>query len=424
MAVSMNRPRCTFLTFLVFAGAAFSRFFSLGVSASLQEAQQVHVSLAGPSQIKVSWVTSDSSAISRVEYGTTSGLYDRYADGSSDSYSFIFYKSGLAHNVVLGPLEAATIYYYRCGGGSSEYSFKTPPLVGSGKPITFAIAGDLGQTEWTSSTLSHIQQSNYDVLILPGDLPYADYYQPLWDYFARLVEPLASSRPWMVTQGNHEVERIPLLVEPFRAYNIRWQMPYKESGSNSNLYYSFEAAGAHVLMLGSYANVDKDSDQYKWLLMDLAKVNRSRTPWLVAVIHAPWYNSNSKHQADGEEMRKSMEFILKEARVDVVFAGHVHAYERTARVFNLKADDCGLYHITIGDGGNREGLARTFLDPKPDWSIYREASFGHGILQLLNSTHAHWVWHRNQDNYAVVGDELWLTKTLESSPLCASSKTG
>lgn len=137
--------------------------------------------------------------------------------------------------------------------------------------LSYIKTGDLGQTEWTSSTLSHIQQSNYDVLILPGDLPYADYYQPLWDSFARLVEPLASSRPWMVTQGNHEVERIPLLVEPFRAYNIRWQMPYKESGSNSNLYYSFEAAGAHVLMLGSYANVDKDSDQYKWLLVGQQK---------------------------------------------------------------------------------------------------------------------------------------------------------
>eukprot|EP00250_Pteridium_aquilinum_P011449 c20080_g1_i1 orf=475-1860(-) len=386
--------------------------------------QQVHISLAGPSQIKVSWVTTDSSAISRVEYGTTPGLYDRFADGSSDSYSFMLYKSGHGHNVVLGPLEASTVYYYRCGGVGSEYSFKTPPSVGSEQPITFAIAGDLGQTEWTSSTLNHIQQSNYDVLILPGDLSYADYYQPLWDSFGRLVEPLSSSRPWMVTQGNHDVEKIPLLIESFRAYNMRWQMPYRESGSNSNLYYSFEVSGAHVLMLGSYANFDKDSDQYKWLLGDLAKVNRSKTPWLIAVIHAPWYSSNSKHQGDGEDMRKSMELILKEAKVDLVFAGHVHAYERTARIFNRKADDCGVYHITIGDGGNREGLALTFLDPKPDWSIYREASFGHGVLQLLNSTHAHWIWHRNQDKAAVAADEIWLTKSLEFSTLCASSTIG
>jgi hypothetical protein len=30
-------------------------------------------------------------------------------------------------------------------------------------------------------------------------------------------------------------------------------------------YYSFEVAGAHILMLGSYTDFGPDSDQYKWL---------------------------------------------------------------------------------------------------------------------------------------------------------------
>jgi hypothetical protein len=60
----------------------------------------------------------------------------------------------------------------------------------------------------------------------------------------------------------------------------------------------------------------------------LANVDRSRTPWLIGVIHAPWYSSNRAHFGDGEEMRKSMELVLKQANVDLIFAGHVHAYER------------------------------------------------------------------------------------------------
>ena len=43
------------------------------------------------------------------------------------------------------------------------------------------------------------------------------------------MEPLASARPWMVvTEGNHDVERLPLVVEPepFRAYKARWRMPH------------------------------------------------------------------------------------------------------------------------------------------------------------------------------------------------------
>lgn len=103
------------------------------------------------------------------------------------------------------------------------------------------------------------------MLLFAGDLSYADYYQPLWDSFGQLVSPLASARPWMVTEGNHEVELIPFLIESFKSYNSRWSMPYKESGSTSNLYYSFEVAGVHVLMLGSYTDFDVKSEQYGWL---------------------------------------------------------------------------------------------------------------------------------------------------------------
>ncbi|MGG6712989.1 UNVERIFIED_CONTAM: metallophosphoesterase, partial [Salmonella enterica subsp. enterica serovar Weltevreden] len=82
----------------------------------------------------------------------------------------------------------------------------------------------------------HISKSDYDMLLLPGDLSYADTDQPLWDSFGRLVQPLASQRPWMVTQGNHEVEKIKKKhKEKFTSYNARWYMPYEESGSASNL---------------------------------------------------------------------------------------------------------------------------------------------------------------------------------------------
>ena len=105
-------------------------------------------------------------------------------------------------------------------------------------------------------------------------------------------------------------------------------MPYKESGSTSNLYYSFDVASTHVIMLGSYTDFDAHSQHYTWLQSDLAKIDRKRTPWVIALLHAPWYNTNEAHQGEGEDMRQAMEELLYEARVDLVFAGHVHAYER------------------------------------------------------------------------------------------------
>ncbi|KAJ4978073.1 hypothetical protein NE237_008853 [Protea cynaroides] len=382
--------------------------------------QQVHISLSDLDKMRIWWITKDFGTPATVHYGTSSSVYTWNASGTTDSYTYATYKSGEIHNVVIGPLEPDTVYYYNCGSdGGREFTFKTPPAQ---FPIIFAVSGDLGQTEWTQSTLDHMSNSNYDVLLLPGDLAYADTDQPLWDSFGRLVEPLASQRPWMVTHGNHELEKIPVIhTHSFTSYNARWSMPYQESGSDSNLYYSFQVAGVHVLMLGSYTDFEVGTPQYSWLQADLAKVDRKRTPWLVALIHAPWYNSNTAHQREYESsgMKTAMEGLLYDARVDIVFAGHVHAYERFTRIFRDQANPCGPVHITIGDGGNREGLAREYLEPKPDISMFRESSFGHGEFQVMNESHALWSWHRNDDAEPVITDSVWLT-SLITDPACTT----
>lgn len=99
------------------------------------------------------------------------------------------------------------------------------------------------------------------------------------------------------------------------------------------------------------------SVQYAWLKAALAKVDRSVTPWLIANMHAPWYNSNTAHHDEPQEtgMRAAMETLFHQYAVDLVFAGHVHAYERMYPVYrNVTAPGATTY-INIGDGGNREG---------------------------------------------------------------------
>ncbi|PSR96287.1 Purple acid phosphatase [Actinidia chinensis var. chinensis] len=382
--------------------------------------KQVHISLAGNRHMRVTWITSDKHSPSIVEYGTSPGKYNYIAQGESTSYSYLFYSSGKIHHTVIGPLEHSTTYFYRCGREGPEFQLKTPP---SQFPVTFAVAGDMGQTGWTKSTLDHIDLCEYDVHLLPGDLSYADYIQSLWDTFGELVQPLASARPWMVTEGNHEKENIMFLEDGFQSYNARWKMPFKESGSSSNLYYSFEVAGVHLIMLGSYTDYDEYSDQYSWLKADLLKVDRKRTPWLLVLFHVPWYNSNRAHQGEGVSMMEAMESLLYAAGVDIVLAGHVHAYERSKRVYNGRLDPCGAVHMTIGDGGNREGLAHQYINPQPHWSDFREASFGHGELKVVNSTHALWSWHRNDDDEPVRSDQVWIN-SLVSSGCLADKRPG
>ena len=176
------------------------------------------------------------------------------------------------------------------------------------------------------------------------------------------------------------------------------------------LYYSYEVAGAHVIVLASFFVYSEGSAQYNWLAADLKAVNRARTPWLFVILHAPWYTSNSVHTTDGQLMRATLEPMLHAARVNAVFAGHVHAYERSLPVFDNALDASGAVHITIGDGGNREGLYNNWNSPQPAWSAFRDAFYGHGELSLVNDTHARFAVFRNDDGEHVEADSAWITQ--------------
>ncbi|CAL5392877.1 unnamed protein product [Camellia sinensis] len=153
------------------------------------------------------------------------------------------------------------------------------------------------------------------------------------------------------------------------------------------------------------------------LQADLLKVDRKRTPWLLVLFHVPWYNSDKAHRGEGDRMMQAMEPLLYAAGVDIVLAGHVHAYERSKRVYGVRSDSCGAVRVTVGDGGNREGLASKYINPQPEWSVFREASFGHGELKIVNSTHALWSWHGNDDDEPVRSDEVWITSLVSSGCL-------
>lgn len=185
----------------------------------------------------------------------------------------------------------------------------------------------------------------------------------------------------------------------FAAFQTRFRFPSVASGTDAsvgNLYHSFNVGPAHVIMLCSYCPYEPDTPQYRWMVADLQKVDRTLTPWVIAVMHSPWYNSNKAHHNEGEEvrMRASMERVFYESKVDLVLAGHVHAYERSHPVFEGHVTQGAPVYITIGDGGNREGLAVNF-EAVPVWSAYRLAAFGHGLIDIKNATHLQWSWKRN-----------------------------
>ncbi|KAJ4728474.1 Purple acid phosphatase [Melia azedarach] len=436
--------------------------------------EQISVSLSSNyDSVWISWITGefqigdnvkplDPKIVSSfVRYGRSRTSLNHEATGYSLVYNQLYpfeglqnYTSGIIHHVRLTGLQPSTKYYYQCGDPSipamsSIYYFRTMPVSSPRNyPKRIAIVGDLGLTYNTTSTISHLISNKPDLVLLVGDVTYANLYltngtgsdcyscsfsqtpihetyQPRWDYWGRYMQSLVSKIPMMVVEGNHEIEQ-QAGNQTFAAYSSRFAFPSEESGSSSSFYYSFNAGGIHFIMLGAYISYDKSSEQYKWLEKDLAIVERSVTPWLVAAWHPPWYSSYEAHYREAECMRVEMEELLYSYGVDIVFNGHVHAYERSNRVYNYTLDSCGPVYITVGDGGNREKMAiqhadepgKFCWDRQPDYSAFRESSFGHGILEVKNDTWALWTWHRNQDSVSKVGDQIYVVRQPDKCPFC------
>ncbi|KAK8602584.1 hypothetical protein V6N13_057784 [Hibiscus sabdariffa] len=390
--------------------------------------QQVHITQGDydGKAVIISWVTPDKPRPSRVQYGTSEKKYDFIADGTVTNYTFYNYKSGYIHHCLVDDLEYETKYYYKIGEGDSsrEFWFQTPPMIGPDSPFTFGIIGDLGQTYNSLSTLDHYMQSGGQTVLFLGDLSYADRYQfndvgIRWDSWGRFIERSAAYQPWIWSAGNHEIEYMPDVGEvmPFKSYLHRFSTPHLASRSNNPLWYAIRRASAHIIVLSSYSPHVKYTPQWLWLRDELKKVDRKKTPWLIILMHVPIYNSNQAHFMEGESMRAVFERWFVHHRVDFIFAGHVHAYERLYRISNIRynvssgnrypvPDRSAPVYITVGDGGNQEGLAGRFRDPQPEYSAFREASYGHSTLELKNRTHAFLNWHRNEDGEEVHADSV------------------
>ncbi|CAJ1956961.1 unnamed protein product [Sphenostylis stenocarpa] len=393
--------------------------------------QQVHITLGdhvGRAMI-VSWVTMDEPGKSIVYYWREECPHKKeVAKGNHVTYRFFNYSSGFIHHCTLRDLEFNKMYYYEIGIGHTrrQFWFVTPPEMHPDAPYTFGLIGDLGQTFDSNKTLAHYESNPQkgQAVLFVGDLSYADDHpnhdNVRWDTWGRFVERSTAYQPWIWATGNHELDYAPELgeTEPFKPFRHRYHAPYQASGSTEPFWYSVKIASAHIIVLASYSAYGKYTPQYEWLEAELTKVDRSKTPWLIVLVHSPWYNSYNYHYMEGESMRVMFEPWFVKYKVDVVFAGHVHAYERSERISNIEYNiingRCGPskdlsapVYITIGDGGNIEGLATNMTNPQPEYSAYREASFGHAIFEIKNRTHAHYSWHRNEDDYATIADSMW-----------------
>eukprot|EP01097_Dermamoeba_algensis_P009695 TRINITY_DN6923_c0_g1_i1.p1 TRINITY_DN6923_c0_g1~~TRINITY_DN6923_c0_g1_i1.p1 ORF type:complete len:444 (-),score=84.10 TRINITY_DN6923_c0_g1_i1:97-1368(-) len=377
--------------------------------------EQIQITLTGSKySMQVSWITpsADPSLASVVVFGEIKGQYDYTATGQSHSYSWRDYTSGAIHVVVLDNLDAGTKYYYRCGDQdqemSSEFFFTTepenPPSLGA--PLRIALIADHGTSSNSVTVLKRLMQEHFEnpfqFLLLSGDLSYANTNDSMWDYWGNMIGTLTPYLPWMFAPGNHE------LGDNLKSYQSRFHMP--RTGKDGNVYYSFDYQNTHIIALNAEDDDNsRMSRQFEWLQDDLAQVDRTVTPWIIAFWHSPWYCSNIEHQTDGLKMRQEMEDLLNQYSVDICVTGHVHAYERILPIYNGELNENAPAYIVNGHGGTQEGLYNTWK-PQPVWSAFREGSYyGYSTVTITNSTTL--AWQMTRADTATVEDQYIMTRS-------------
>jgi hypothetical protein len=127
-----------------------------------------------------------------------------------------------------------------------------------------------------------------------------------------------------------------------------------QAAPNGTTWYSFDVGNFHFVALDSdcsfVGGCGTTSPQYQWLKADLAA---STTSCLIAYFHhAPW--SSSVGYGKPTVMVPIMQLLQGEG-ADAILAGHMHSYERFARMnANGNIDPTGFRTFVVGTGGDAQ----------------------------------------------------------------------
>lgn len=156
-----------------------------------------------------------------------------------------FMDPGYIYDAVMSDLEPGVRYYYRVGcqdapdgwkegregqerwaAGSmmsEEKSFVAPPWIKKQQQVSFIAYAESGVTTWdderpisfgmpervNAGILAEVEQGNVGMVLHMGGMSYSYGRSAVWEQWGKLVEPIAESVPYMVTNGNLEYDHLP-----------------------------------------------------------------------------------------------------------------------------------------------------------------------------------------------------------------------
>ena len=322
-----------------------------------------------PGRLDLLWLAPDQDKTWMVDLKT--GEKDPWKSMPKPSFRTVALPGVVVHRVytaTLSGLKPGGVFHYRVSlEGKSVFEADGHGPKSADQPQHLVLYGDGASGSMDQKAIaSQMARQKPDSILVLGDIVYArgraseylDHYFSI--YNADVADPakgapLLRSVPTMAALGNHDV--MPLNARGDRpsdglAYYCYWDLPLngpelKVAGPHTPLIqpmswggfleaagprfprmgnYSYDVGNAHFTVLDSNPYVDWEDPALKaWLEVDLRRA--AKATWRFVAFHHPGFNSSIAHLED--QWMRLLSPTFEKHRVQMVFAGHVHAYQRS-----------------------------------------------------------------------------------------------
>jgi predicted phosphodiesterase len=270
------------------------------------------------------------------------------------------------NSAITGLAPGAAFSYRVLKKGKPVFQSNGKSLKSEQQPYRFVVFGDVGAgTPEQKPLAQRAFEVDPDFVAIAGDIVYHDgliteYDKTFWsvyniDAVSEAGAPLMRSIPFFAAPGNHDTGSRDLNEHPDAlAYYMMWDQPLngpdvaeggpigpRVNGSDESRKqffastgdafprmgnYSFNYGNAHWLVLDSNPYVDWTNKELRdWVANDLNAAAGST--WRFVLFHHPGFNSSREHYE--QQQTRLLSPLFEKGNVDVVFAGHVHNYQRS-----------------------------------------------------------------------------------------------
>jgi hypothetical protein len=295
----------------------------------MADPEMIHLGIVGDpkTSMVIQWRTADDTTLaSTAQWGMGSAT-----DQTTEGITFVYDTPNRAnpvriHQAHLCGLKAGTKYSYKVGGSdgngksgwSQVFQFATAPDLAANPQaqVTIAVIGDTrgGYDTW-AATLKQAQMVGMpDLILFNGDGVTLGPIQTEWDTFFSNAQPVLATIPIVGAHGNHDVNSV--------NYYSQWALPGDQED------FSLDYGAAHITVANDTPLNMSDLTGKAPTFLEKDFTASDSAAWKIFMHHQPMWSSASGHGSN-LMLQSTWGPIVDKHKIDLVFNGHDHDYERT-----------------------------------------------------------------------------------------------